>query len=439
MTSRRRIAVACLLLLLPSSARAERVFTTGFEFATITDEWTSTNGAAFTVTADAARFGRHGMRMTGFSSGTRSSAFFRAKASATDDAMWLQFYLRLTTAPDATNRAGHITGTAAGGTSSVWFAINADRTLAFGDEDGTIGSSATALTLGTWYRVVLHINTTGLDGAHVATLYIGGVSEVSASNRTIDSTVGGFQIGGNLAGEANTSGSWDFDDVALFDDAGAAENSLPTVEEAVVHLTVNANGDMTNAGTQGTDWDTGTGTYLAVTGSGGVAFEQIDEVDPDDDTSFLRFIVASSSATNRVLYFELSDPADAGLDDGDEILLVHTYVGVRVAAQASYEPRLKVGATSAAGSSTTVAVEPAWSNNDDTVPAWGRYVARTDPTTAAWTTSTLENTEIGIRAPDATPDVEVTIMVAQVVFTPGDEEEPSPGSGTFRTLTGAGR
>lgn len=421
--SRRVLLALAFLLLQASFARAERMFTSGFEIATAATEWTTISGSP-TFSSAGMRSGSLGMRITGLTSGARRGAFLRTVSTPTNGVRFLRFYLRVGTAPSAANRIAYFTETAVGGTQKAWVALNADRTLTVGDSSGTIDTTATALTLATWYYLNLEIDTTQAAGEHIVQLRINGVAEVTANDRTIaDDDVAGFQIGGNLNAESQTQGEWDFDDVALNDESGTFNNATPG-EGAVVHLLITGNGDTTNRGTQGTDWETGTGAIGSGTGTGGEGYQMIDEADPNDDTDWIEFIVNSTGSTNRIHYYAVGDPlaANIGLTDTISFVAWLTRVRGETSSTCTYVPSFRIGSGSTSAGNAQSNGATAWNYDTSSFLQWSPYWAYVSPDLVAWTTTVLDGLELGVRSPDANPDCHITWMAAQIEYV----EDPDP-------------
>lgn len=433
-----------------------RLHTSGFEINDLTSdsvapgtdgdgqytipEWTTVVGAACSITADAARSGNFGLRVSGLSSGTRSGVFFRTQSVAALGVRFLRAYLYVVTPPSAANRIAFFTGTAAGGTQAVWVALNNDMTLTLGDEDGAIGTGTTVLALNTWYRINLEIDNDNVDPGDIAGLFINGVEEVRSTARSIAATLGGYQLGGNLNGEAHTVGEWYFDDVALNDETGTEDITHPPAG-SVVHMLVTGHSAAHAPGIQGTDWDTGTGDELDVAaGTGLTAWEMLDEASPDMDTTWIKLLVASSGVANRAHHYTLQNCADVGIGAEDTIRFVHTLLFIRgvTTSNCSYvaSQRVQSGTVASTGTITNGSVD--WNMKNGAIPKWGLQVAYTDPDLAAWTPTTLDGLELGFRAIDISPNPHITWLAAQVEFEPA-EVEPPAGGGTGRlSLLGIG-
>jgi hypothetical protein len=121
------------------------------------------------------------------------------------------------------------------------------------------------------------------------------------SGKSISTGAAVVACGVNLRGDLSTTGRFYFDDLGVNDLSGTDGQSSWLGPGRGVVLTPNADGDMGQAGTQGTDWD----TYPT---AGGTAFQQVDETPtPDDDTSCLLFLTGSSGPTDPpVLDFDLA-------------------------------------------------------------------------------------------------------------------------------------
>jgi hypothetical protein len=99
----------------------------------------------------------------------------------------------------------------------------------------------------------------------------------SSSTRSLSSGIRQFLLGGNLNSEAQTTGDWFFDDLAINDNTGSFQNSYPG-EGKIIHLKPNAAGDSN-------------GFSVQVGGTVGSSnnYTRVNEVTPDDATSYKRF------------------------------------------------------------------------------------------------------------------------------------------------------
>lgn len=302
---------------------------------------------------------------------------------------------------------------ASAASSRLVITLDSSRVLRLKDspEATTYGTSA-AITENAWHQLEIHCdNVAGTTNATIEA-WING-SSFGATTGVSVSTLNALIIGFHTT---SVTGTIHFDDIVLRDGTGGVATGRAGLSK-IVHKQVASAGDMGNAGTQGTDWDTGPGT-------GGVAHEQLDEgVPADDATSYIELIVNSSGATNRVLDFGVQTNAAVGIGSSDTIVM--TGVGIRLTgettASCQYIRRLKSQSAGTALESTTGAVASTdWHTNDDSGLTFLKPPApfsHTDPQSGgAWTPALLDTAQIGVRSPDATPDVWVSAMWMMVIF-----------------------
>lgn len=260
------------------------------------------------------------------------------------------------------------------------------------------GSDSAALSLNTWYRVECSCDGSGnlaarIDGVNFAT------SATDAGN------TGFMKLGVATDAGANVvTGEWWFDDWAVNNNSGAAQNSWPGAG-SVAYLRPNAAGD----------------SSLGAGPSTG-AFSDVDEVTPNGATD--------KAALVNVADFHLwnVDSATTAIGSGATPILVQV-AGVIAATSATacnYKWKIKSGATTSdAGVVSTASAT--YHYQDDTAnsrhlnnptatpPLW-----LTDPdTAAAWTVSGLDAVQIGFGSTDVTPNPLVTAAWLVVEYTPG--------------------
>jgi hypothetical protein len=189
-------------------------------------EWSTLSGGAMststTRTHGAGAAGVYALRCNGLTSTTPS--FLREIVTATT-VQFVRFYLCPVTLPSGTNR---IAQWSSGGTMIVAISLNSDGTLTLSDEDGTIGTSTKALDTADFFRIELKLDRTAAGGSHVVELKIDGTVAVTSSARNLSAGPAQWNLGGNLASEAQTQGDWYFDDVAINDSAaGGTQTGYP--------------------------------------------------------------------------------------------------------------------------------------------------------------------------------------------------------------------
>lgn len=275
-------------------------------------------------------------------------------------------------------------------------------------EDGSIGTSSTALSANDWHRLELKVDTTGAAGAHIVELKINGTVEVTASNRSIIGNAGIISVGGNIAAEAQTQGDWFFDDVAVNDSTGSFQNTYPDAG-AILHLRPSATGD--NSAWTGTNTD-------------------IDEITPDDATTLI------SSNTDGQREDVNIDNTSAVIDIGSVINLVS--VGVRLnGVGASANATFTVEISASAGgtyeqSANIIPTDTTWDTNADNIPRIYPLILYDLPgaSTTTWTKTDLDNAQIGANLiTSSTNAAQVTTLWLLVDFT------ASPATNIFPFMT----
>ncbi len=388
-----------------------------------TSEFASITATAFTVQTAIKRSGSYAYKFVSTVGNNQQQASHALGSTGANinEQFWERWwiYVPSTDLPSASRMIIAIATTT--GTLRASIAINTDLTLSLLDASAAqLGSASAAIVPDTWNYVCLYYD------ARTTTATVTGYLNSSSAFATSTFAVGGAGAGvGAIGFIQNTAGTGTiyFDDGAVNDGSGTNDNGLPSLTEKIVHLYPNAAGD-TN-GTNATDFDSGPVTGVGLANF----FTMIDEGAPADDaTSYLALIVASTGATNRFLDFNIQASSAAGIGASDTIKSVS--VGYRfsalTAASASLVARVKSQAsgTVTEGSAVATAVT-AWNTYDDTVLARvPSLVSYTDPQLGgAWTPALLNSAQIGMRAPDATPDVLVTSLWLTVAY------EPAPSKG----------
>lgn len=372
------------------------VYCCGFELNSLAVEFNSTAGAAMTVQSSVARSGTYAARVNGLSSGTRSGAFKQIN-NAADFAF--RTYLRVDTAPSAENRI--IAFASAIGTHAYYVTLGNDRALRLYNDANVLKATSSALTVGAWYRVELDVALGATDTVH---LTLDG-SSVGSFADGASTAPNGFFLGGNGNSEAQTAGDWYFDDVA------ASGNTTLPGAGSLVCLRPNAAGDFAEGAVGGT---------VPVTGAGN-EWQNVDEVTPNDGTDYWELQTDASAGSGN------ADRLDVNIESFAPSASSITYVAVGVRAKpltnaaCSFVPRIKSQASGTVVEGTTASITgTAWITNDDTANASiYKLVRTTDPQAGgAWTQALLGTTQIGVRAPDGNPNVDITALWAYVEYIP---------------------
>jgi len=430
---RRLLLAFALALALATPARAGRLATIGFELGSATAGLGDCAAVAGSPAVDgtAAQTGSYGLHISSLSSGAQQGCrvSYRTNSVATQ-LLRVRFYLRVATLPGASGSGVACLSAHNNNTCIFGLRLASTGAIVVVDEDGTVGTSSQTLSTATWYRIEFLVDggadaTTADDDVEL--LIDGASTGVSVTNRDIDSSFGSVMFGGNLTGEANTTGEWYIDDAAANDASGSAQTGYPGAGRIVL-LRVDGDGTATWRGTQGasSDWDTCTdNTATCGAGTGGTAYQSVDEAPPADDlTTHLRLVGTSASCTDApVLLFTLTSATAAGIDGNDDI----TLVGIRVrtssdAAGGRRHVALLYSATTCAESAEVTIASSAYAWDTAGTPPTAQLIAYADPaTTAAWTLSALDALEAGVRSgADASPQPQVTLIAAEVEYVADD-------------------
>lgn len=278
-----------------------RLWSSGFELNSNTAgmEWTVISGSP-TIQTTTVRSGTYAGQITSLSSGTPKYWLYKY-AAAVSNVNFQRFYFRVATLPSAENRIFVLNNSSDVSTPLIYITIGSGGALRLYDEDGAIGSASSALSTNSWYRIETEFDISAAAGSHIVKARIDGVEFAAATNRSIGVGALAVAYGGNLGSEAQTTGNWYYDDIAINDNTGSFQNSYPG-EGEIIFLLPNAAGD--NAG-----WTEGTSAL----------FSAIDEI-PPNTTDYI--------ATHDLLIsdFNLAD-TPAALESTDTINVVQ--VGVR--------------------------------------------------------------------------------------------------------------
>ena len=193
-----------------------RLFQSGFELnsAAAGVEFSNASGSP-TISSTTYRSGSYAGRISSLSSGT-AKYFGHTMVQTTIKTMFARFYFRVATLPSAENRIFLINDAVALTTPVVYLTLDNSGVLKLYDEDGQITGTST-LSTGTWYRIEVKVDISAASGSHIVEAKVDGASAfASASDRAIGQTNLLYPVfGGNLNSEAQTTGDWFFDDIAI--------------------------------------------------------------------------------------------------------------------------------------------------------------------------------------------------------------------------------
>jgi len=404
-----------------------RLFHSGFELnsATTNVEWVTAGTPA--ISSATVRSGDYAGQITSLVSGTRKYFNHQFSSALANGAFYCRFYLRIATAPSANNMIAILGSSATGGI--IQLQLTSSRTLRFLNSGTLIGSASPALNANTWYRIEILFDRTGSAGSHIARAYIDGVEFSGSSTLSIGSGVSHLTIGGNLEIETQTTGNWFFDDVAINNSTGSAENGLVGDSKLVRALPTGAGDNNQWRKSNGNAGDTDN-------------FNQVNEVTPDDATTQL----IRNATAQPIDDFNVTDSSTLGIDQADIIKLVA--VSARIgsnsgtangAREATYRIKGQSGGTVLSQADHTMNINGFTTRRQSTPKNFGTNdVAYVNPQdSSAWTTTTIDSMQIGIQTDTSTNTyVRYSSIWADVEFArPIAYDNASDSTGSGSTLT----
>jgi len=338
-------------------------------------EFTSNAGTVSIVTSPV-RSGTYAVRSNPTAS--FGNVKYAYRAAATQESVFIRFYLRIGTLPSAsTNWIFDTTGV---GTKMILRMTSGGALQLYNAEDSAqVGSNSSALSVDTWYRIEVGIDTTTLAST-VTSARIDGV-EFASGTVNLGGAINSLTFGINQAG---VTADLYYDDMAINDSTGSFQNSYPGAGE-IIHLRPNAAGD-------NNQWDTDLASGDANN------YQRVDEVTPDDVTSYI-----ASATLDQIDDYNI-DATPAALASDDTINVVQVGVRFAVADATSTDPdfvlRIKASASGTVEESAAIdASSTSWRTNAISSPSNYKLTLYDLPgaSTTAWTKSTLDTTQIGVR------------------------------------------
>ena len=386
-----------------------RLHQSGFELNSLTSnvEWSTLATTGASITTAAARSGTYGLRLSGLTSATAAGALYTFTAASVAGPLFLRININIQTLPGASNHIisfNSATGTV-GGSEEAKITLETDGTLVLRSSAGTqIGSASAALSTGRWYMIDLKIDANATNGSRTIEGRLEGSMFATSSAQTMNKVVA-YSVGANLDSEANTTGEWWFDDIALNDSTGSFQTSYPG-QGKILHLKPNATGDVnTFSGANG--------------GTAGASnnFTRVNDV-PPDSTSY--------NTSNTLNNEDLFNVDDSGIAATDTVNVVMVGVRLRNAATASDTTAVKVeiektsGGTIAQGTSI-VPTTTSFVLNSTASPHNYTLITYQDPDSGNWTKTTLDSMQIGYKlTATGTSAIDITALWSSVDFTPSN-------------------
>lgn len=380
-----------------------RLRTCGFELGSVADGVENgLIGTGITLESTIVRSGLYAAKLSGLVSATRGYVEQQFAAAADNGPHYHRGYLRPAVFPTAENT---IFALVSAGALIVRITLDSSGLLRLYDEDGLIGSPSAALTLDSWaHRIEVAFDATPAAGSDVVRAYLNGAEFAGSATRSLSVGTHTAFWGGNLNLEAQTQGTWYFDDLAINDGTGTVQNGLPG-DGKVVHL---------NAA--------GAGDAAATTGT----FADIDEVPPNDVTDYI--VMGSIIPAN----YTYQSAASAGIGASDTITLVHVGTRQRAAsaAAAAWTPQLKSQSAGTTLDGASVSQnDTTWRTNGDNMPRENfKVTSYVDPQAGGpWTAALLTTAVAGINVTDATPNLHFTKLWLAVEYIPSPVPVPLGG------------
>lgn len=366
-----------------------RLYSIGYEQNSATTNLEGDTYSLVTVSTTNVRSGTYALR----ANAVANAPFWRTQvlsADSTTAIVYFRFYLYIASTPTANTQISRIVN--ASNVQQSIIQLTTTNTLQLRNGSTTqIGSDSSALSTNTWYRVEYSWNpATGATAA-----YLDGVSFASGTG-----TTGSWSrvLLGCITG--NPTADLYFDDVAINDDSGSVQNTYPG-NGKIIYLRPSAAGDATT-------WTPNTGANWAA----------VDEIPPNDDTDYVRNSITLNDA-------DMYNVTNSGLASGDTINLVS--VGFRGRGETStsnqYQFTVRAEKTSGGTISESASLNLAsttYVTNAAVAPRNYPLTLYLDPDSAAWTNTTLDSMQIGVKTSvTSTNRVRVTSLWALVDYTPG--------------------
>lgn len=362
-----------------------RLWSSGFELNSITAdiEWTTSHSTP-TISTTTVRSGTYAARVS--SLGAAKGLEIRFQTAAANGPFYFRVYTRFATFPGAENRFILLNNADGLATPIIYLTIDNTGVLKLYDEDGQI-TGTTTLSTDTWYRIEFEVDVTAAAGAHIVKARVDGTEFASSTARSLSAGVMNMAVGANLASEANTTGDWFFDDVAINDNTGSFQTSYPG-EGEIIHLRPNAAGDNAQWTRGGTD--------------SGANWSQVDEVTPNDATDYVQ-----SNTANQIDDYNIDD-TPATLEITDTINCIQIGARISLSAGTAEDPdfvyRVKVGGggtvEESANVSTTTTNWRTNSNNGGATGVRNYFLTLYDlpgASTTSWNKTYLDAMQIGVR------------------------------------------
>jgi hypothetical protein len=377
-----------------------RIWTCGWETGDAAKEPGSASGLGGNISSS--------IKRSGIYSATHTNAgnvySFGAGGFSTSNGHYVRVYVQFTSWPTS---GAHYTLTL-GGRLRVYFSTDGSNIFLADNTGATLSSGTVNLLLDTWYKIDIELDQrTGahryalyVDGALIGSVYTTALTAAASSQFVIESQSVGCTV--------------HFDDAAYNDSTGSApHNTIPTAG-SVVHLYPNGAGDA----------DTGSPTRGGA--DSGTIQGQIDETTPNDATDY---VVLPANPSDFWVDVDASNDKGIGASDAVTLVEVHGRLSLAASNTGNWFPQIQSqsAGTKVAGTTTTIALN-SWYTNDDTSDLKQAKLRQlTDPQAGgAWTTALLDSMQISARTTDGNPDTWVSTAWALVEYVPAVVLDPKP-------------
>jgi hypothetical protein len=370
------------------SASANRLWSSGAELNSTDDnvEITSKSGTN-SISSSTKRSGDYAYRTNPTSS---TGLFYKTWANSTQsNKFWFRTYLRIADDPSANTYVMQV-GSGANGKISLRLTTSSTLQLRNEEDNTDIGSASSALSLNTWYRLELYVDTTTLSSTD-ATFRLDGASIASSTAENLAAAIDRLTWGSSVSGTTDLF----FDDIAINDSTGRAVDNWPG-EGRIVHMQPNGDSGANNWTGYPSDTDD---------------YDDVDEVTPDGDST-----TNYETTANDTRDYDLESATNALIGANDYIKLVSVGARVKNCGQApggpacisgeggiDYSYRTRITAGGNTDESANIGIDEIQSStyhtNDDDSAKLNKLTAYDLPgtSTAQWTVSDIDGMQIGIK------------------------------------------
>jgi len=246
-------------------------------------EFTAQTGSGVTNSTAVVRSGSYAGKLDLNGQSATRNGFVVRFTGAANGPFFFRIYINIATLPSAENRIiALVNGSAVNSTPGAYITLDSTGHLKLYADSGAVGSVSSALSLNTQYCIEIKYDKSQAGGSQILEARLDSVVFATSSALTFTNQIQSLVWGGNLNAEAQTTGVWYFDDIAINDNTGSYQNSYPGSGK-IVHTQPNGAGDNTN-------W--------AIAGSSPAAtnWQSVSEISPDDGVTTVQIKTPSNKA-----------------------------------------------------------------------------------------------------------------------------------------------